>query len=97
MNAHVVEPAKSPFPVRTVVGWCGIVLHLLVGLPYLASGLVVPPPYLFGVWLLWFAFLGLAVWLLRHRPVLVPLVPVAALATWQGVLILGSQVLHWTA
>ena len=96
MSSPAAPNERSGFPARTALGLVGIILQLLVGFPYLVSGLIVPGPYLFGLWLLWFAFMGVAVWLLRHRPPLVPLVAVAALATWFGLLALGTRFLHWT-
>lgn len=80
----------------TVLGWIGILLQLLVGFPYLVSGLIVPSPYLVGLWLLWAAFMVAAVLLLRHHRALVPLVPAAALGTLIGLLALGTHFLHWT-
>ena len=82
MSSPGAPNERSGFPARTALGWVGIVLQLLVGFPYLASGLIVPGSYLIGLWLLWFAFMGAAIWLLRHRPALVPLVPIASFATW---------------
>ena len=50
-----------------------------------------PGLYLFCLWLVWFAFMGAALWMLRHRPALAPLVPVSALMTWFGLLALGKN------
>ena len=78
------------------MGWVGIVLQLLVGLPYLVSGLIVPGSYLLGLWLVWLAFTVGALALFRRRPMLVPVVPMAAFGTWMGLLALGVHFLHWT-
>lgn len=50
-----------------VLGWIGLALLLLVGFPYLVSGLIVPVPNLFGIWLVWAAFALSAPWLFRRR------------------------------
>jgi len=78
------------------LGWVGIAMQLLVGFPYLISGLIVPAPYLLGLWLVWVAFAVAAVGLLRRRPAMVPLVPLAAAGSWFGLLALGAHFLHWT-
>lgn len=96
MSSPAAPHERTRFPARTALGWLGIVLQLLVGFPYLVSGLIVPSPYLFGLWLLWFTFMGTALWLVRTRPALVPLVPVAAFTTWFALLALGTHYLHWT-
>ena len=80
---------------RTVVGWAGLGLHLLVGFPYLVSGLIVPHPAVELLWLLWAVFFAGALLLMRRRPVFVPLVPLAALGAWFAILAYGSSQLHW--
>lgn len=71
--------------------------HLVVGYLYLASGLVAP---LWAVTLLivWWGVLAyVGVRLVQRRSYLVLLVPVVAAATWFGVIMLGGQILGWTA
>ena len=64
---------------------------------YLASGLVAPL-WAVALLLVWWAVLTVAgVRLVRNRSYLVLLVPVAAAATWFGVLWFGGEVLGWTA
>ena len=72
-------------------------LHLFVLWPYAASGLVAPGwavLVLLGVWVLlgWLAHL-----VHRRWGALAALVPLLALGLWVGVLLLGEQVLGWTA
>ena len=49
-----------------------------VGFFYAASGLLVPGPWLYLMWLLYLALLGLAVWLARRGSYVVLAVPVVA-------------------
>lgn len=77
------------------------VLHLAVGVfPYAASGLLVP---VWGIVVLYALWLGLAVVLVRllrgdrRRPLLAPLVPVAAIAVWFAFVTAGEVLLDWTA
>ena len=79
----------------------GVVLHLAVGVfPYAASGLLVP---IWGIVVLYGLWLALAVVLVRllrretRRPMLAPLVPVAALAGWFAVVTAGEALFDWTA
>lgn len=73
-------------------------LHDLVGVFfYLPSGLVTP---LYGLILLALIWLALFFVVLRWRPAnawLALLVPVGAAAIWFAVLMLGGEVLGWTA
>lgn len=80
--------------------WVAVVVgfgaHLAVGFFYGAAGLVVPGPYLFGLWLVWVA---LAVVAVRHRRRLglVLAVPVLAAAILVATVSLGGAVLDWQA
>jgi hypothetical protein len=82
---------------RRVVGWLGLVGHLIVGFWYAVSGLVVPAWAYGALLLVWAALLVLAIRLLRRRPVLVPLVPVSAALIWLAVVSAGDAWLGWTA
>jgi uncharacterized membrane protein (DUF4010 family) len=81
---------------RTVLGWVAVLLQLLVGFPYVVSGLIVPGWYLVGLWLLWVASSAVTMRLVRRRSPSAPLVPVAALATWYVAVALGVRFLHWS-
>lgn len=77
----------------TVVGF---VLLAPVGFLYVVSGLVVPQPWLAGLWAFWAA---LTVYAVRHRtePWRVLATPVIAVLVWVGVVMLGGALLDWTA
>ena len=74
----------------------GFVLLLLVGALYLVSGLIVPLPWLVGLWALWIAAFGVAV--ARRRQTWYPLAMAAVTAVvWVGAVTLGDAVLDWSA
>lgn len=74
-----------------------VVLHLLVLWPYAASGLVAPGWAVPALLVLW-ALLGWLAWAVHRRwGAVAALVPLLALGLWVGVLVLGEQVLGWTA
>ena len=79
------------------LGIAGILLYLLTGWFYLASGLTVPQPWyllLVGAWLAgWWAVVQ--VW--RERRELTPLVAVAAAVLWLVVVQGGGWLFDWTA
>ena len=83
--------------VSRVLGVIGLVLYLAVGWLYLASGLVVPFPWLVGVWVIWAVGLLVLFRVFRASPRLTPLVPLAAVAVWVVVVQMGSWLLGWTA
>jgi hypothetical protein len=82
---------------RTVVAVVGLLLMLPVGFFYLTSGLVVPGPWIFVLWVLFLALLLAAVQLARRRSWWVPAVPAAAFALWMLLLTLGERLLGWQA
>ena len=72
-------------------------LHLLVVWPYSASGLVAPGWAVLALLVVW-ALLGWAAYTVhRRRGAVAALVPLLAMGLWVGVLVLGEQVLGWTA
>jgi hypothetical protein len=80
-----------------VLGVIGIALYVLVGVLYVASGLVMPYPWVFGMWALWLGgFFVLAKVFSASRP-WTPAVPVAAAAVWVIIVQLGSWLFDWTA
>ncbi|MGH8945101.1 MAG: hypothetical protein ACRDVL_03015 [Acidimicrobiia bacterium] len=78
-------------------GVLGIGLYLAVGFVYLVSGLVVPPPWLVVLWMIWLVGLYPLVMVFRRRRVWTPLVPVAAAVFWALYLTIGEMLLGWTA
>ncbi len=75
--------------------WCSIVP--VGAFPYLASGLMVPGPWLFVLWAIWLAGAFLAWRTFQRRPVMVLLFAPAAVAFWFLYLTAGEQLLGWTA
>ncbi|MHA6523272.1 hypothetical protein [Tessaracoccus sp. G1721] len=96
MSTEAVAPAGIPVWKRTL-GVVGLVAHVAVGYLYLAAGLVTPAPWLVGFLLLWVVLLGVAIALMRRRPLWVLLVPVVALGLLLGGVTLGEALLGWTA
>ena len=74
----------------------GFVLLGLAGFVYLVSGLVVPLPWLIGLWGVWVA---LAVHAVRRRrqPWTVLATAGVAAVVWVAVVSLGGALLDWTA
>jgi hypothetical protein len=66
------------------------------GFFYAASGLLVPGPWLYLMWLLYLVLLGLGVWLARRGSYAVLAVPVVAAVAWWGIISLGEAYLDWT-
>lgn len=79
------------------VGWAGLVAHLALGFWYAATPLVAPAWGVAGLVLIWLVLLAVAIRLLRRRPVLVPVVPVAAVLIWVAAVSAGDAWLGWTA
>ena len=94
MNTAPVQ--RRPAGPLVVAGLAGLA-HLVVGFLYLAGGLVVPGPVLIPLWLLWLALAVVLVRLTRRRSWWTPAVPVAAAAVFALVVVVGEQVLGWTA
>ncbi|WP_448628035.1 hypothetical protein [Geodermatophilus sp. URMC 64] len=87
----------SPSTGTWVVAGVSGAAHGLVGVLYLASGLVAP---LWAIVLLvacWVLLAVLLIRLARRGSWWTPVVPAAALATWYAVLTLGERLLGWTA
>jgi len=82
---------------RVAMGWLALLLHVLVGFPYLVSGLVAPGYGVAGLMGIWIGLLVLLLRLRPTRPLLALLVPPAALAIWNAVIGLGGSLLGWTA
>lgn len=87
---------KPPLWAR-VVGWLGLAGHAFMLFWYAVSGLVAPAWAIVLLFAIWAGLLGVAIRLLRRRPVLVPLVPVAAALIWVGTISAGEAWLGWTA
>lgn len=92
------QAVSAPGRWQRVLGFVGLAAHLLVGVvPYGVSQLVAPPTGIVLLWVLWLVLLVLAVVAVRRRPILTPLVPVAALVLWFAVVSAGDAWLGWRA
>ncbi|HEX6967208.1 MAG TPA: hypothetical protein VF174_00040 [Micromonosporaceae bacterium] len=80
-----------------VLGTVGLVGHVFLFFWYLASGLLAPLWAVIGLLAVWAALLGVGIRLMRTRPLLVLLVPVAAFLIWVVVISAGERWLGWTA
>ena len=91
-------PVAERSGTRRLPEWIAAGLHVLVGVfLYLPSGLVTP---LYGLILLALIWLALFLVILRWRPAnawVTLLVPVGAGAIWFAILMVGGEVLGWTA
>jgi len=97
------SPAGPPRPAvarRTAGPTAAAVVALLAMLPvgffYAASGLIVPGPWLFLLWVVFLVLVWVGVRLFRRRSFLVLAVPVVAAALWFGTLSAGEAWLGWT-
>lgn len=88
----------SPLPAWVTRGATilGFALLLLVGFLYVVSGLVVPQPWLTGLWVFWVV---LALYAVRHRttPWRVLVAPVVGILVWLVFITVGGALLDWTA
>ncbi|HEX2354854.1 MAG TPA: hypothetical protein VHI50_00125 [Micromonosporaceae bacterium] len=82
---------------QRIAGWLGLAAHGAVFFWYAASGLVAPLWAVVALLAVWAALLAGAIWLWRTRPLLVPLVPVAAVLVWVAAVAAGDAFLDWTA
>ena len=80
----------------TVVRGLGFALLVPVGILYLASGLVVPLPWLAGMYVLFAGLVAVAVGS-RDRPWRVLGVPLAGVVLWGAIVSAGEALLDWTA
>jgi hypothetical protein len=97
------SPADGPLPEHAGRGpWPAVaaVLAFLALVPvaffYAASGLLVPGPWLFLMWLLLLVLLVVAVLLARRRSYWVLAVPVVGGAAWWAIVSAGERWLDWT-
>ena len=81
----------------TVLGVLGIVAYALSGFFYIASGLLVPGPWLIVLWFAWLAGVYLVVRLFISRRPWTFIAAVAAVAFWWVFVTLGEALLGWTA
>jgi hypothetical protein len=93
----------EPVPVRArpvgplVVGAVSFAAHLVVGYFYLVGGLVIPVPWLLGLWLCWLVLAALLLRWTLERSWWTPLVPIGAAVLLVLAVVLGASVLGWQA
>lgn len=80
-----------------ILGWLGLAAHAFLFFWYIASGLLAPLWAVIALLVVWVALLVVAIRLLRTRPALALLVPVAAYLIWLGTISAGEAWLGWTA
>jgi hypothetical protein len=90
-------PTQRRSTAALTVGVIGIILYLVVGWLYLASGLVVPEPWYLLMWGIWIAGLWPMGRVFRRSPMWTPAVPVGAALLWVVIVQLGSWLFDWTA
>lgn len=89
--------ARRGWPLR-LAPYVSLVLHLAIGVvPYLVSGLLVPPWAMGLLLLVWTLSLAGLMLTARRRPVLTSAFPVGALVFWFVFVSIGSWLFHWTA
>ena len=80
-----------------MLGWIGIVGHVVVLGLHAVSGLVVPTWAVGVLLVIWVGLLLVAISLVRTRPAWTLLVPVGAVALWVAIVSAGDAWLGWTA
>lgn len=83
-------------PGGSILAWIGLALHVLVGVPFLAVGLVAPWYGVLVMWICWVLLLVVALRLRSRRPWVTLAAPFAAAAVFLGTLWLGGTYLGWT-
>ena len=95
------EPPIRPEPKRSLIsallGIIGILLYAITGWLYLGTGLVMPYPWVYGMWAIWVAGVFVLVRVVRQSPAWTATVPVAAVVIWVTLVELGSWLFGWTA
>jgi hypothetical protein len=101
-DVRIARPAGLAPPtwrrwVPALVTAVAIGMHLVMGVPYAASGLLAPgwAVALLAVW--WLLLGGVLLVLAARRSLFVLAVPVVALLTWVAVVSAGGAWLGWTA
>src|SRR5687768_7273750 len=89
------EPPTSRSLSLTIAKVIGFLLLLGTGFFYLASGLLVPFPYLYLMWGLWIAIVGFTI-VKRDDWRIVVAAPFVSGALWFAILTAGERFLNWT-
>lgn len=89
------EPKRSL--ISALLGVIGILFYALVGWLYLGTGLVMPYPWVYGMWAIWVAGVLVLVRVVKRFPAWTATVPLAAVVIWVTLVQLGSWLFGWTA
>lgn len=89
------EQAGERIASRLALGFA-ILMHLMVGVFYLSSGLVAPSYAVLPLWAVWIA-LAYLLWRERRRVAVALSIPFVAAFVWGGVMWIGDRLLGWTA
>jgi hypothetical protein len=92
---HAAVMTDSPAGPR-IAAVIALLAMVPVGFFYVASGLLVPGPWLFLLWVVFLVLVSVGVRLFRRRSYLVLAVPVVAAVVWFGMLTAGEAWLGWT-
>jgi pheromone shutdown protein TraB len=87
---------RDPSAGRAAAAVVALLAMAPVGFFYAASGLVVPGPWLYLMWLLYAGLLAAAVLLARRRSYAVLVAPVIAAVMWWTLVSLGDAYWGWT-
>ncbi|MGI9648575.1 MAG: hypothetical protein ACR2OI_08665 [Acidimicrobiia bacterium] len=87
----------SSHGIGLVLGVVGVGLYLCLGVLYLGAGLVMPYPWAFAMWVVWFGGLIVLARVFASRRLWTPAVAVAGLALWVVTVLAGEQLFGWTA
>jgi hypothetical protein len=93
---HHRTAAPRPGKGRLAAAIVALLAMAPAGFFYAASGLLVPGPWLYLMWLLYLVLLALSVWLARRGSYAVLAVPVVAAVAWWGIISLGEAYWGWT-
>jgi hypothetical protein len=94
MSSKTSQPASVA---ANVLGIVGIVAYAATGILYLASGLIVPGPWIIVLWAIWIVGLYLVVTLFRQHRLWTPVIAVGAAALWWLFVTVGESLFGWSA
>ena len=94
MDQATAAPPPAAATWMRVLGWLGLVGHLVLGVfPYLVSTLLAPPVVYVILYPVWFLLLWVAVKNLRRRPLVSFVVPFITAGWWFAGISFGDVVL----
>lgn len=90
------DPTPVTFTWARLVVWMGLGLHLVMGIPLIAVGLVAPGWAVTAMWAVWGALLFFTLRLRRTRPWPVLITPPTTAVFLVGALWFGERLLGWS-